>query len=182
VLLIFKNFKLNLIMKILFYFFVFLMLCLTCLGLDRGLSRMFIASGSDCLMDLVATNVYLSISFFLLFLVFLFFKKQITNKFIFNILIITTFFLWFWSGFMVAIFPEGKVISGWYYFEFNRIELCENDPDYEKILYYETTYEKEYIWTYKIKNKKIETRILRSPFIKMELESSLSEHFSKKGH
>jgi hypothetical protein len=153
------------------------MLALTLLGLNEGFARFFFASGSDGLMSLVTSKIYLRIFLLIFFISMIIFYKRFNQKIIYFIILLVTFFVWCWSGVMIAIFPNGKLLSGWYYFEIKKVDLCKSDIDCEKVFYYETSFKRKSFWTYQIGNKEVKVNIITSPFIEPELDELLRSKF-----
>lgn len=155
-----------------------LMAVITLFGFNTAFVRFFFASGSDVSMCLIESDLYIRVFFWVVFFLLSILFKKWGNKNFYYPILITVFILWSLSGRMVALFPlDGRLISGWFYIETNRIEICKNDCDCEKVFYYETNYKKEFIWTYRIKNKDIETTLFTSPFIDNKVKKLFSQQF-----
>lgn len=158
------------------------MLLFTLLGFEKGLSRLFMASGSDDVMQLVSSNLYVRVAFLMIFIILvvygIFKRKQ--HKFYYPIMFVV-FGLWLLSGRMVALFPDGRLIYGWYYFEAGEINICSHGVDCEKVYAYETDYGRRFLWRYRIMNNSISETIFTGPFIVNEVDSLFSHSFLRLG-
>ena len=156
-----------------------LMAFITFIGFNSGLTRFFFASGSDGLMRLIESDLYIRIILLVLFFLLVFLIKKWKWKIFYYPAMSIVFGLWLLSGRMIALFPDGRLISGWFYMETSRVDICKDVADCEKTLYYETSYRSEFLWKYRIKNKELDFTIFASPFIKIKIEKLFSQQFAK---
>lgn len=156
---------------------VFMML-FTALGLFPSFSNFLFARGSDNLMELITSNISVQILFLMLFgfSAFMYIKRR--SK-LYISLIFISFAFWILSGRMIALFPHGRLSSGWFYFETSRTDICKEDMDCEKIFYYETTFDRLLFWRIKIKNKQIDDIVFTSPFIWEKSINLFKNNFKK---
>ncbi|THU30781.1 hypothetical protein FAM09_29720 [Niastella caeni] len=98
-----------------------------------------------------------------LFVTVLVFRKFSALKVLTLLLVLI---LWLLCGRVVAFkaFPDGRVITGWYYIETNKFNLCENDVDCEGIISKETTISKLPLWRIRINSKYTKKIIFVGPF------------------
>lgn len=164
----------------------------TLVGLNEDFSRDLLAGGS-ILMSSIVSNIYIRITFLVLFIAVILLNKIIKNKIIFNSLLVFVFSLWVLSGKMVGVSPYGQINFCWHYFESSRVYLDKDSllaPEYyaseaeryyasERVLVQETYYEKISYFAYRVFNKQCEVIIYTTPFIDLELEKVLSEHYRK---
>jgi hypothetical protein len=140
------------------------MLLLTALRLWPSTGNFIFAGGSDILMTIVTshflTSITLAVSFFATVLIY---KKK--RRVLFTLLLTLIFLLWLLSGRMIALFPDGRLISGWFYIETNRTDICKTDIDCEKLFYYDTKFEKLSFWRLRIANSETNTTVFTGPFI-----------------
>jgi len=79
---------------------------------------------------------------------------------------ILVFILWLQSGRTIAFNSQnGQIITGWFFFRADKIEICQENQDCENILYNQVTFEKMFLWRMKIKNSNKENIIFVGPFI-----------------
>jgi hypothetical protein len=79
---------------------------------------------------------------------------------------ILVFILWSQSGRTIAFNSQnGQIITGWFFFRADKIEICQKNQDCESILYNQVTFEKMFLWRVKIKNSNKENIIFVGPFI-----------------
>jgi hypothetical protein len=154
------------------------MILSTLIGFNESLSRFLFASGSDVLMDLIYPQLYYSVILVILFAFLVFYYNNFKKVTLYNFALSITFFFWLLSGRTVAFFPDGRLISGWFYFETNRVDICKNDIDCEKIYYYDTSYQNKFFFFYRIKNKEIETKIFVGPFLVEKTETLFYQNFA----
>ncbi len=76
------------------------------------------------------------------------------------------FLLWLLCGRMIGFnsFSDGRVNTGWYYLEYERIYLCNSKSDCESLLAYGTKMEILSLWRIKITNENINEVIFVGPF------------------
>lgn len=164
--------------SIVFYIVSPFMLLLTLLGFDKGLSRLFMASGSDDVMKLVSSDLYIRVALLIIFIILGFYRKWRQYK-MYNPVMLVIFGLWLLSGRMVALFPDGRLIYGWYYIETGNIQICSDGVDCEKVYGYETDYERRFLWGYRIMNESISETIFTGPFIMDEVDSLFLHSFPR---
>ncbi|MDH7463880.1 hypothetical protein QEG73_21440 [Chitinophagaceae bacterium 26-R-25] len=89
--------------------------------------------------------------------------------------------LWFLSGRVTAFkaFPDGRVITGWYYIETNSFRLCNENEDCESVLFKETKVKKLPLWCISIKNMTTKKLIFIGPFSWNSCIKSFEEHIGK---
>ncbi len=104
--------------------------------------------------------------FLILYLVglFLYGRKQ---KILHRIILLFSFIFWVLSGRTVGLtyFPNGEVISGYYYLTFDKFEISKTSQDYEKIISIETEINVLPLWRINIKNENINRTIFLGPFV-----------------
>lgn len=151
-------------MKVFFFIISLLMLLLTGLRLWPSTGNFIFAGGSDMLMSIVASNFFISITFAVIFFITVFFYKKKKRPLVTSLLTVI-FLLWFLSGRMIALFPDGRLLSGWFYIQTNRTDICRTDIDCEKVFYYDTKFEKLSFWKLRIVNKEANATIFTGPFV-----------------
>jgi hypothetical protein len=140
------------------------MLFLTAFRLFASTGNFIFAAGSDSLMTIVSSHLLISISLAVsFFLALLTYKKK--RRALFTSLLTLIFLLWLFSGRMIAFFPDGRLISGWFYIPTNRIDICKTDIDCEKLFYYYTKIEARSFWRLRITNTETNTTVFIEPFI-----------------
>lgn len=150
---------------------------LTVLGFFESASFIF-AHGSDGLMRFSVANKWLQVLFVLAFIsMTLVYRKR--KVLIVLVVLSTLFFIWFFSGRVISTFPNGKIGTGWFYFETTRHDMCQNVLDCEKSLYYETLIEELPFWRIRIHNKQNEQTIYIGPFIWKKTLTLLKNDFLK---
>jgi hypothetical protein len=156
-----------------------IMTLLTLIGFNEEFSRFMFASGSDSLMTLIESNNYIRVFLLLIFLSVLISKNRFVNRYLRFLILTVAFAAWILSGRMVAVFAYGQINIGWFYlFETKQIQLCGNQ-DCEYILNNETEYNRELIWSFRIKNKEVNTTFFVGPFISNQIDSTFFEKFKK---
>lgn len=80
-------------------------------------------------------------------------------------LLITSFSIWLMSGRVSAIkpFPDGRVLTGWYYLRTGRFNLCDGGRDCEGTLSNKTQLAKLSLWNIHIKNLFIDRTVFIGP-------------------
>ncbi len=142
----------------------FFLLAITMLGIDESTGNFIFAGGSDGLMEIRVTNVWLKILLFFIsaFFLFQFYK----NKKMYSLILHTLFlFIWFLSGRTIANFPDGRISTGWFYFETNRILLCNEIVDCEAVIHYKTTIKSNSLWFLNIEANNKKYLFYVGPFI-----------------
>jgi len=161
-------------MKRILYTVAFLMIAITALGFSTDFGEMSLASGSDILMSYASTDIFLRLFFLVAFVMSVIFLKKFGNKILATLTLIILFALWFLSGRMIAIFPDGRLVGGWFYFPTETTELCKSSKDCEITLHYETSYTRESFWFYRVKNKEVEIVKFAGPFIANDVDNLLA--------
>lgn len=140
------------------------MLLMTAFKLAPTTGNFIFVGGSDMLMSLVSSNFLVSITFGIAFFIIVFFYQKARRKVVIPLLILI-FLLWFLSGRMIALFPDGRIITGWFYIQTNRSDICRTDIDCEKVFRYDTRLEKLSVWRLRVSNSEIDVQIFTGPFI-----------------
>jgi hypothetical protein len=98
-----------------------------------------------------------------LFILVLFWKKYLLRKIVLLFILIL---FWFISGRTIAFkyFPNGRIITGWFYYKTNEFFLCKKGDDYEKVISQETKLLRLSFWRLHISNKNISKEIFIGPF------------------
>ena len=118
------------------------------------------------MLALAAVNIAYPIALLILYaIVAWFYHRQPSRIRLVSVCAIVA--LWVICGRMVgALFwPEGKIITGWYYFPTDDFKLCDGTIDCETVVDYQTHMEKLAFWRVKIKNKNVDQTIFVGPFI-----------------
>lgn len=141
------------------------MLAGTIMIFANDIKILFTRESAAYLSSISDVNHILSVLFFIgyLSMTILVFRKFCTRK----ILILSVvLLLWLLSGRVVAFkaFPDGRIITGWYYIETNRFNLCKNDVDCETIVSKESTITKLALWRVSINSKYTNKIIFVGPF------------------
>lgn len=124
----------------------------TILSFVKDIKVLFTHESADYLSSISDVNHLTSVLFLFLFFIALFFIKHIFKK----ILLLLSFFIfWLMSGRVVAFknFPDGRVITGWYYIEGKSFKLCKENTDCESVLFKETKVKRLSVWRISINNK-----------------------------
>jgi hypothetical protein len=140
------------------------MILVTIIGFFPSYTTFIFAGGSDGLMDMISVNSFFQTSIILIFGAILIVNKSKLRKYTYFLLMLV-FLLWSLSGRMIALFPDGRLSSGWFYIETNRINICKDEIDCDKIFYYETEIEKLPLWRIKIKNKRTDNVVFIGPMV-----------------
>jgi hypothetical protein len=151
-------------MKAIFLIIAFVMGAITMVGFFPSFSAFIFANGSDVLMNFAFPSVWLQVSLVLIFGVPLFMFRGKLLKRLYPALALV-FVFWIFSGRTFGIFPDGRIVTGWFYVGFDQIEVCRNSTDCEKTLYYETSIESLKPWRIRIRNKEINSTIFIGPVI-----------------
>ncbi|WP_300601842.1 hypothetical protein [Niabella sp.] len=167
-------------MRTFLLFIILIMLLTVMLGFSPGTARFLFAGGSDGLMELVTSSLVLRVVIVALFclsvMVYILQKK----KKIFLLFPVVFFILWIISGKMIAIFPDGRLRSGWFFMEIRSVNICEGQADCEQVSYYETTVTALSFYRIRVKNNTVDAVILTTPFIRENVLKLLREHFPAK--
>jgi hypothetical protein len=91
---------------------------------------------------------------------YFYFKKKVKAVFL-----ILTFLLWFVSGRMIGILPDGRLSTGWFYMETDRIDLCDHKTDCETVMAQQTKIQKLLFWRIRVKNKTTDQIIFVGPML-----------------
>lgn len=106
------------------------------------------------------------------------FRKFSTRK---VLMLLSVFILWLLSGRVVAFkaFPDGRIITGWYYMETNSFKLCKENDDCESVLFKETKVKRLPLWCISINNNFTNKVIFIGPFTWNSCAKLFEEHISK---
>lgn len=151
-------------MKYIIYLSSFIALLISAMGFFPSFSKFIFAGGSDSLMNIITSSILIRVFLAFILFIYIILYAQTLKKTIIPIIILT-FTIWLFSGRMIAIFPYGRMSSGWFYMETNRINICNDNEDCEKVYYYETKVYKLNLWRIRLKNKNIDKIIFVGPFI-----------------
>ena len=136
-------------------------------------SAAYLSSVSDA-------NHIFSVLFFIgyVFVMVLVLRKFSTWK-LFALLLVLI--LWLLSGRVVAFkaFPDGRVITGWYYIETNSFKLCEENDDCESVLFKETKVKELPLWCISINNKLTNKVVFIGPFTWNSCYKAFENHIGK---
>jgi hypothetical protein len=91
---------------------------------------------------------------------YFYFKKKVKAVFL-----ILTFLLWFVSGRMIGILPDGRLSTGWFYMETDRIDLCDHKTDCETVMAQQTKIQKLIFLSIRLKNKTTDQIIFVGPML-----------------
>jgi hypothetical protein len=154
------------IIKICIVIVAILMLVGTSMIFLKDIKILFTSESADYLSSISEPNRLLSILFFIGFSSMTIFIFRDYNK-IKLIILFLLLGLWLLSGRIIAIkeFPDGRIITGWYYIQTNSYFLCGNDSDCETTLAKESTITKLPLWRINIKNKHTNKVIFVGPFV-----------------
>jgi hypothetical protein len=152
-----------------------LMSLITLLGLSENLGTMIFAGGSDALMSLAAPGLFLRMIFLLVFVAAVLTYNHFEDKNAAYIILVLFFSFWVLSGRMVATFPDGRLITGWFYIPVKTVDLCKDDADCDKPGY--ARYTKQWLWMYNVKNRETDVMIFAGPFLDRKLERLLDQKF-----
>lgn len=64
----------------------------------------------------------------------------------------------------MKLFPDGRVITGWYYIEANKFYLCRTGDDCEVVIFKDSKVSKLFLWRIRISNKYVNKVIFLGPF------------------
>ncbi len=129
-------------------------------------------------MELIEPDLRISFSLLLIYSIFIFFFNKWKKKYLYYPTLSFLFIVWLLNGRTIALFPNGKLLCGWYYIETERLYICDNDiEDCEAVFYYDTKYRKENFWNHSIKTKKKEITIFVGPFISNKVETLFTTTF-----
>jgi len=164
-------------MKYIYWISFILFFLLTLVGLDTSTGNFVFAGGSDGLMEIRTVNIWIKI--FLLLASGFFLINFHKNKGIKNVFLCVFFiFIWFLSGRTIATFPDGRISTGWFYIETNKILLCNGELDCETITHYKTTVETKKLWVININSVNSNYAIFVGPFIWSDTIKLLNESYS----
>lgn len=140
------------------------MILVTIISFFPSHASFIFAGGSDGLMDMVSANPIFQTSCIIIFGTVLIVGKHKYKKYAYLFLALL-FFIWILSGRVIALFPDGRISTGWFYLETNRINICKDEIDCDKIYYYETEIDKLPLWRIKIKNKRNDAIVFIGPIV-----------------
>lgn len=129
-------------------------------------SRFFFAGGSvESLMAMPRSNIYLQIGFVIV--CFLFWILFLKNHHKINLTLFVLFFLlWLMSGRSIGILYDGRVKSGWFYFQTKEFTICPDSLiDCETVMGYQTAVKKLPFWRLEIRNAKVDKVIFVGPIL-----------------
>ena len=146
-------------------FIAVIMLLGTAMAHLRGIKILFTNESAAYLSNISNVNYIFSWCFLIAYLLVTFFafrKADVIRLFILFIL----FGLWLLSGRVIAFkpFPDGRIITGYYYIETDRFNLCDNENDCESVISKEAFIQRRPFWLLKIKSKGIQKNIFLGPF------------------
>jgi hypothetical protein len=131
----------------------------------KDIKVLFTRESADYLSDISEVNHLFSVLFFIAYIAVavLVFKKVSTQR---VLILLLAMILWLMCGRVISFkaFPDGRIITGWYYIESNNFNLCEDDNDCETIISKGSTISKLSLWRIGIKNKYINKVIFIGPF------------------
>lgn len=162
----------------LLYVIASLMFLATAIGFDKNFGTFFLAGGSDVLMSYASTDLFVRLLFWLAFVVCVILFDKFLSKKLSPVLLVIFFTLWVLSGRMIAIFPDGRLVGGWFYIATETANLCKDATDCEMVLYNETSYTRKPLWCISVKNKEMSVVKFVGPFIENEV-SHLFARFAK---
>ncbi|MGZ3777712.1 MAG: hypothetical protein ACXVIY_10050 [Mucilaginibacter sp.] len=165
------------VVRIIFLIIVFaLMLTITLAYFSPANKFVFGRNSADYMLKLAAVSVVWPIALLVLYLLFAWFYHRKPNRTRLA-LVTTVVLLWFLCGRMVGtlLWPEGKVITGWYYIPTYDFKLCGGDTDCETVVYYQTHIEKLAFWRLRIKNRNVDQTVFAGPFIWNQIPEVFSE-------
>jgi hypothetical protein len=131
----------------------------------KNIKILFTRESADYLSSISEVNHVFSVLFFIVYIcvgVLIIRKSNYKKILILSLALI----LWLISGRVVAIkaFSDGRIITGWYYVETDKFNLCESDFDCETITSQETTIIKLPMWRVRINSKHINKVVFIGPF------------------
>lgn len=122
-----------------------------------------LAGGSiGSIMIMITTYVVISTALLVAFVLISYF--YIKNK-VKSVFLIITFLLWFLSGRMIGILPDGRLSTGWFYMETGRVDLCDHKTDCETVMAQQTKIQKLFFWRIRVKNKTTDQIIFVGPML-----------------
>jgi len=123
-------------------------------------------SSADYMLELASMPMAVPTIFLFCFglLTLYYFKRAKKIKLVFLTVILL---LWFLSGRTIGtiLWPEGTIITGWFYIRFDKFIICNNDGDCETTISYHTKTEELSFWRVRVKNKNTDRVIFVGPFI-----------------
>lgn len=122
------------------------------------------AKGSNYLMDLVSGSLLFQILFVVIFNLILIVNRKRNIKSAY-VLLLLLLLLWGVNGRTIALFPDGRINSGWFYIPTYSINLCKDEDDCERVVYYETEIEKLPLWNVRVKNRNVDIIIFVGPLV-----------------
>lgn len=146
-------------------FIAFLMSITTVMTCFKDIKILFTRESAGYLSNISDVNHISSILFLACYIGVLVFSLK--NLRVGNIFILVTCFgLWLLSGRVVALkpFPDGRVITGWYYVETNKFYLCSVKDDCETIIYKDSKVTMLSFWRIRVTNKNMNKEIFFGPF------------------
>jgi hypothetical protein len=138
--------------------------------------RFFFASGSEVGLNLIVSSLFLRIFLAMFLVVSLLLYNRLT-RFKYCTLVILFLLAWIMSLFSVGIFPDGRVISGWSFWQFKTFNICHLSIDCEKTIYCQTKVVSHSIWSIDVINERVNERIITGPVIHEKAFEILVEAF-----
>lgn len=164
--------------KIVAIVMVVLMSLATAISFFKDSKLLFTHESADYLSSISDVNHLTSVLFLFFFLITLIFIKYGLKK---NLLLLSFFILWLMSGRVVAFksFPDGRIITGWYYIEGNSFKLCNQNIDCERMLFKETKVKRLPLWRISIDNNLSNKKIFIGPFTWNSSAKVFEEHIGR---
>lgn len=152
----------------------------TVLVFFKDIKILFTRESAAYLSDISDVNHVLSVSFFIVYLYLaILVLRRLSLRRLFILLLVLLF--WLMSGRVVAFksFPDGRVITGWYYVEANSFKLCKEDIDCESMLFKETKVTRLPFWCISIDNSLTNKIIFIGPFTWNSSAKVFEDHIGK---
>lgn len=141
---------------------------------------LFTRESASYLSNISDVNSVFSVLFFIgyLFVAVSVLRKFDTQK---VLILLPVLILWLLCGRVIAFkaFPDGRIITGWYYVETNRFNLCKNDIDCETMVSKESTISKLPLWRVRINSKYANKVIFVGPFTWYSCYKVFENHIGK---
>ena len=174
----------NLVMKVIIKVFIvliaFVMLTATVLFIFTDPEILFVRESAAYLSRISVINRGTSVLFFIVYLLLtvLSIKRFGISKILALLLVLV---LWIFSGRVVAFkaFPDGRIITGWYYIETDKFNLCENDIDCEGVIAKEFKVTNLPLWRINIKTNTFDKTVFVGPFVSKSWERVLGKQIGK---
>ncbi|WP_123867224.1 hypothetical protein [Flavobacterium oreochromis] len=130
-----------------------------------GVEEFFVGGTTYVFFEIISASILVKSIFLAILIVTLFlWLKCKKRKYV--LILIPVFILWLQSGRTIAFnSQDGQIVTGWFFFKTNMIEICEENQDCEKKFYKEVTLEKLPLWRIKFKNADKENVVFIGPFV-----------------